>query len=395
MIVLKADNRDLIKNSKYSYLLRNYSSGVGNPTAIALINSADFDVNDFILIGNIGSETTEIFKVASVNPATNEITLKDRSNVAANTKFAHAESTRVTVVPYDQVRFFHTSVPTYVPPAHDPVYPVDPAIDTLHPLTAYIDIEPNRWFTVIEDETYSTGWGFFVWYNSHTTIGSKPSNPIPYLGFEYETAESIIESFFDGMNNKETNVVTKEQAFRWLNEGYKIMRNRLNLVNSEYGASLEIPITIYAGEAEARLPNDFGDLVSVRPTLLNVATLKNTLDPINLKDIPNYTGSQVKYFIREGYIGLAPTVTRDTTIYIRYLRRADKLTSYDDIVYLPDDGCIALQNYMLMKKSLKFSDGGATGYKALFDDWINNMILFASKRDNKEDSMKPTRSSNV
>jgi hypothetical protein len=390
MIVLRADNRELIKNAKYSYLLTNNPSNVGTSTAITLVNSVYFEPNDFILIGDFGSETTEVFKVDTVNHSTHEITLMDRLGIPATTKFAHAESTRITILPYDQMRFFHTSVPTYIPPAHTPVYPVEPLIDTLHPLTAYIDIEPNRWESIVYDETYSTGWGFFIWYNSHTTFGSKPSNPIPYVGFGYDTAQSVIESFYDGLNNKETAVVTKEQAFRWLNEGYAIMRNKLNLSNSEYAASLEVPITIYAGEPEARLPGDFSDLISVRPANpLPLNNVKNTLDPISLRDIPDYNtfrANEIRYFLRESYIGLYPTVQNDTTIYIRYTRKSDKLNSYDDIIYLPDNGYIALQNYMLFKSSLKFKDGNATGYKALFDDWCKDLILFAHDRDNTPDS---------
>jgi len=389
MIILRADNRELLDNAKYSYLLTNYPSGVDK---VKVVNSSIFNANDLILIGTFGTESSEIFKIDSINYGTNEITLMDRAGAPDTLKFAHSESTRFSALPYDQVRFFHTSVPVYVPPVHAPVYPVEPLIDTLHPITPYMDIEASRWYTTINDESYSTGWGFFVWYNSETVIGSKPSNPIPYEGFEYDTAKSVMESFFDGLNNKETAIITKEEAFRYLNEGYSIMRNKLNLINSEYAASLEVPITIYSGDTEARMPNDFGDLITVR---LSSGRPGETLEPIKLKDIPNSTTTVQKYFIREGYIGLAPYVTSDTIIYIRYLRKADKINSYDDIIYLPDNGYIALQNYMMMKASLKFKDGNTTGYKALFDEWIKDMLLFANKRDNSPDNFTINRSQNV
>lgn len=103
-VVLQADNRVLLENSKYSFLQINYSSGV---SAMAVQTAADFLPGDYLVLGNFGSEFTEIVQVDYVTIATQTLTF------TTATKFPHSESTRVTSIPYNQVRFFHTSTTTF------------------------------------------------------------------------------------------------------------------------------------------------------------------------------------------------------------------------------------------------------------------------------------------
>ena len=209
MIILQADNRSLSQASKYSYLETNYSAGV---TTFNVLNAtdSDFATDAFILIGNFGAEDAEILKISSVNSSTGEIT------TTTATLFAHSESTKVNILHYDKVRFFHTTGTTF---------------NTLTPLTSFVDIQVSDWFSSYGDESYSTGYGWYTFYNSVTTTYSQPSNSIPYSGFQSSTTENIIADFFSMLNNKDLRLVSREDALTWASEGYGRVRNKLNLTN--------------------------------------------------------------------------------------------------------------------------------------------------------------------
>src|SRR3990167_10098341 len=142
-------------------MVSSYESGVSN---ITVLNASDtaFAANAYLLLGLIGNEDCEIVQITSLNNDTGVI------NLAAATKFPHAESTRVTVIPYNQVRFFRTTTTTF---------------SSTNPLTSYIAIQPSDWFTTYVDESNSTGYGWYLFYNETTAVASQNSNAIPYIGF--------------------------------------------------------------------------------------------------------------------------------------------------------------------------------------------------------------------
>jgi hypothetical protein len=76
---LKADNRAITRDSKYSYLIDNYSSG---SSAITITNAEGFFSNSYVVIGDVGSENTEILQIKKVNPTTKELTFANFSATA-------------------------------------------------------------------------------------------------------------------------------------------------------------------------------------------------------------------------------------------------------------------------------------------------------------------------
>ncbi len=170
MISLQADNRILTNAAKYSYLLANY---VSFTTSLSVLNATDsaFAAGAYLLLGNFGSEVAEIVQIATVNNTTGALTL------VAPTKFAHSESTRVTVIPYNQIRFFWTPIEVF---------------NTATPLTVYLDLQPSDWFSTYNDGLHPTGFGWFIFYNSTTLVASQESNSLPYAGFGQDTVEDLL-----------------------------------------------------------------------------------------------------------------------------------------------------------------------------------------------------------
>ena len=104
MISLNSDNRQLLKGAKFSYLSTNYTSG---QASLVLNNSSCAVTNKFALIGNFGSQSSEIVKITGVTTSTNTIT------ITPSTKYAHAQDTKVTIIGYNQVKYYQTAAATF------------------------------------------------------------------------------------------------------------------------------------------------------------------------------------------------------------------------------------------------------------------------------------------
>jgi len=316
MVILKANNSALLNGVKSSYLTANYASGV---TSLVVTNGSGFQIGDSLLLGEFGSETSEIVQVSAVS--TNTLTV-------ATTLFAHPESTKVYILPYNQVKFYWTSTATY-------------ATTTL---LATSNIQADALYTVYNDGSNSTGFGWFVYYKSlslggsttqfditntsgttyrytYDTTGTDPniinrvyvgssvvtngqnfnvanngtftvtavgtnyfevtnasgvaennvtlgtgtltvnitssnSNAIPYADFAENSVKKILDSFYSMLNNKERSLISDTDALRWLNEGYARAKNELNLVNNEYSVASQATITTVSGTTEYDLETD-------------------------------------------------------------------------------------------------------------------------------------------
>jgi len=98
MISLQADNRPLESMENFSYLSDNYNSGV---SSFVVQNSDDFAINDYLLLSQFGSKAAEIVKITGLAKSTNTITTE------SPTKYPHTESTRVTKLRYNMIRWYH------------------------------------------------------------------------------------------------------------------------------------------------------------------------------------------------------------------------------------------------------------------------------------------------
>lgn len=379
MITLQGDNRVLTQAQKFTYLTTNYSSVV---TSFYVLNATDsaYVANAFLLLGNFGAEDAEIVKISSVNSTTGLITL------TSSTIFSHPESTHVTVIPYDQIRFFHTT---------------DTTFNVSTPLTGYINLQPSDWFSTYDDGSFSTGYGWYTFYNSVTTTLSQPSNAIPYVGFDINTTEDILNDFFSLLSNKELKLVTREDALSWANEGYGRMRNKLNLTNVEYTASDITSLSIVAGTIEYDLPDDFDHLITIisgenitDPGQFNVT--KAGIDFIPLREAFSYNGVDPRYYIRGFKIGFIPTPGASTTYYYMYLKTASLISLNNDEVNLPNGGQYIIKDFMMYRAYLKFQNMAmAKVFLDSFNNGLNDMIISSVKRDANLDTFGIVRSANV
>lgn len=377
MIVLRSDNRFLVENTGFSYLVENYSSGVGTVT---LVNTEGFSVDDFIVIEEMGKETAEIFRIETLNAITGVITLADSAGSSTVTVHSHSESTKVHYLPYNQIQFYWTAAAGDITD-ENPVFDIGTALGSL------VDIDPTGWNTNYTDNSNSTGFGWFRYKNSVTTELSPESNPIPYAGFERNTVAEVFADFDSQMNNKELSLVSLDEKFRWLNEALALLQNKLNLNNAEYFVSTSQTLSVVSGTQEYILPNDFSDLVSI--TNQDSIYESKNLDFISINKKDGYNGTDQRYYLRNRYLGIVPVPTTDVTLHYTYRKKSLRVESLSEYIDLPDNAFYTLKDFMLYRAHMKFMNPIAKEFQEAFTGMVNLYVETSVKRDANQDSWEP------
>lgn len=390
MIVLQSDNRILTANAKYTYLTQNYSSGV---STLNVSNTEPLSVDKFVLLGEFGHTNAEIFRIVSLDSTTGDIVIGDADGVTSNTIQAHPESTKVTFLPYNKVKFFWTAVTGTISDE-------DPTFDSDNPLSSWTGLDPSSYYTSYTDSSNLTGFGWFKYRNSVTTEVSQESNPIPYAGFSLNTVSNVFADFESLLNVRELKLVKLSDKFAWLNEALAILKNKLNLTNVEYTVSTPQELTIVADTNEYLLPDDFCDMVEITTGLNSPTTLGRNIPfmPVS-KALAHRGGTHfsgtIFYYLRGRYLGFVPTPETSATYYYTYRKKATRLTSLSDYIDVPDNAFYALKDFMMYRAKLKFSDPSAAIYYQAFADGVSLFMQSAVKRSANLDTWSISPEANV
>lgn len=368
-ITLRASNTQLTTSTPFSYLGNNYASGV---SSFVLTNVNRFAAADYILLGEFGSEESEILKISTVTAATRTIV------TTANSKYAHAQDTKITVLKYNQIKFYRDTVSTGATAV----------------LLATQDIDADSEYTNYYDTTNTTGYGFFSFYNETTTDLTTFSNPIPYTDFTLYSAKKIFDSFFSLLNMQEKNLITDSDAFLWLNEAYNRTVNALNLVNTSYMAT-SVNITTTSGTAEYALESDFSDVISLTDSDGDAVEKVDMNQVAEYRDGDKLSSSDPGYYLRGAYIGFIPTPTSTVVFTMYYKKKAGTLNSFDDEITFPDNQFYLLVDWMMFRAAMKLGKSKPEGYMNLWKDEMNDFKLSAHKQDNKLDEWTISNFANV
>jgi len=160
-------------------------------TVLTIKNNTGFEQNDYVIIGQIGQEKTELKQVNAAVAAGTALT------VTALT-FAHDIDTPIYRVDFDQVAYYHATVASTTP-APD-------LLPTGAPTP--IDITPDSTFSRYEDTEFTTGYGFVRFYNSTTGDYSVYSAPIPYSGYTNKMFRNIRQKVRRLLNEPDDSVIT-------------------------------------------------------------------------------------------------------------------------------------------------------------------------------------------
>jgi len=364
---IKADLRALTEGQPVTNFTDKAFSGA---TSFTVANSADFHTDGYVLIGNLSSETTEFRK----------ITVSGSTFTVTALSFDHPQDAPITGIGYDQVVFYYSATVTGI----------------LSQLGNNVNITPDSYYTYYDDTSNSTGYGWFKFYNSQTGVYSALSNAVPYADFDANSVKKMLDRFFTSIGNRERKLIKDNDAIEWLNEGYAIARNRLNLSNRSYNVPTPYTLNLVAGTAEYALPTQFSKVRTLNYSDGRVIT------EISLDDAPNYrnvmvppaASKEIKYYLRNNYIGFTPTPTESLTVYLYYQTSSPTLTSYLDYVDIPGGNYYFLLDFMLFR-SANLTGGNAANYLQSFNNGMNSMIINLHKMGDHKDSIDAMWSSLV
>ena len=189
---LAADNRVLTRDQPKTILTTAVSA---TGTTLTVKNNGGFSQNDFVLIGNIGEEKTEIKRISSAVSAGTSLT------IVAMT-FDHDIDTIVTKIDYDQIRFYRGGTST---------------ASASTALAAAQAIEPSEIYTYYEDTVYTTGYGFVRFYDATGATYSVYSDAIPYTGYPDKSLRMIRKKIRRLLNEPDETQIDNEEINEEIN----------------------------------------------------------------------------------------------------------------------------------------------------------------------------------
>jgi len=183
---LRVRNRELLDTNNLTYLTEPASAASGTLTVENISGGA---VSGYIILGEIGSEKTEIVQVhAATAPAGTTITL------AANTVFAHPSDSPVYFVSYNQIEFSRAT-----------------SSGGVKAVLATVAVTPDQEFTGYAD-TNTTGYAYARAKNSTTTTYSDYSDEQVYSSLTFNSIGVIIDAVFNRANEETEAKITRKEV---------------------------------------------------------------------------------------------------------------------------------------------------------------------------------------
>lgn len=209
--LLIAENSSLIRN----ILTRLSSASSVSATIISVDNMSDFSANDFIVIGEEGTETAELKKIESVtSPGTITIT--------SALKFEHLVDSPIRVALIDQIKFYGSTSTTIS--ASNILATVDVMVDNPRKETMYNHSEgTDSWY-------YK-----FTYYNSVTGDESSLDDAILISGGTATDLYCTEDDVLDYLNiSKDDTEAPSSSAL------LRLIESRCNQINSDTNTSFRV-----------------------------------------------------------------------------------------------------------------------------------------------------------
>lgn len=230
-VILRAPNTDrLIRGKPKTYLSDASPAGSGTLTVESI---AGFGVGDYLILGTIGSERTEIVRVHAVTaPTGSTITL------AANTSFRHEDGTVIYLTDFNQVEFSRAATET-----------------GSKSVLATSDMTVDSMDTIYDDTANDTGFGFYRFKNEAGSTFGDYSDAIPYAGYSDDAANTIFERALSAAATEISPQLKYENLFDFLNDFISYVNSRSYRWSEAKVLDTELA-TISTGDWEFDMPTN-------------------------------------------------------------------------------------------------------------------------------------------
>lgn len=173
-------NTELVKDREKTFLIA-VVAAAGTTLTVKAVDANAWADDDYIIVGEMGSKTTEILRIAAAVTDGTSLTITQTAKGVADSggcRFAHSIDEPVYRIDYNQVEFSRN--------ATDP----DSSSTTPTVLGSAAELQVDDLFTRYEDTANTTGYGF-VRFKNGTTYSSY-SDAFPYTGDTKKSLSRII-----------------------------------------------------------------------------------------------------------------------------------------------------------------------------------------------------------
>lgn len=256
MAIISVRNESVNPGEPSSTLSADVASGSGTFT---IQNITGFAVDQVLLIGDFGTEGSEIVKThASTAPTGSTVTL------AANTVKAHYSGDKVTVILYDQVEFSNATSS-------------GGSKSVLTTTNLWADSETTEY----TDTANSTGYYYARFKNTIDTSFSGYTDEMAVTGWTGNTVGYIIERALADLETTFTEKLTIKDCYEWINDMLRLVQGKLKRWPEHYSYNAVLG-QITRGNNTITMPTDAYDTETNKSLIhFRIGTGKNLsyLDP--------------------------------------------------------------------------------------------------------------------
>lgn len=175
-------------------------------TTLTVKDIDGFGVSDYLIVGELGTETCELVKVhASTAPSGTTITL-----ITGGLEFAQSAGTKIYKVPYNQVEISHSATLTGA-----------------KSVLATQNIQVDGLKHIYRDTTQTSGYYFARYKDETGSTFSGYSDGIPYGGWAANTVGYIFEQSTRNNDVEIGDIVTRDDLFNYTNDCVRFIRGKL------------------------------------------------------------------------------------------------------------------------------------------------------------------------
>ena len=256
-------------------------------TTLSVRNTDGLSADDYIIIGTVGEEQTEIVKIATVD--------SDIQLTVGAVKFAHDRDDLVSYIPYDQIEYFSSTTPT----------------GAKTDLSVRVDLEVDDLVTETDITTVSSGYVFSRYYNSTTTGHSGYSPAVPVTGFTENSLRYIIDMARLRTQEKTEDLVSDDDLLKVAKEctdQIETVRKNWSFVQASTDVVLTAAVQTYS------TPSTLAGYESIASVYLGYDNTE--LSYVDLKDFRYSMRSMPKTTISSTIASGATTISvKDTTAF--------------------------------------------------------------------------------
>lgn len=269
-MIIRVSNPSLEKNER-TYLSADAAAA---DTSLTVQNNEGISANDYLVVGNLGIEQTELVQVSSVSGNTTIVT--------GALKFNHGIDTPLSFIRYNQYQVWRATSKT----------------GTYSQVGSNTNIEVDQTFSEFEDTGgTSTSWYKIRFYNSTSNTYSDYSDPVQGSGYTDDSVKALMDRIYTIGNDPDRKVIGESEMLTILNDAYRIA----------IAKTMKADRTFY-------LKRGYVDVVDSYDTgTVSVSDSGTTVTGVGTTWTSAMVGRKIRFY-NEGYAYTIATVTPSTSL---------------------------------------------------------------------------------